>query len=44
MSAPARAPAHAWHIRKPNPERIELWQNLPVAVDRTEPFMQTIRL
>ena len=35
--------ARAWHIRQPNPERIELWQNLPVAVDRTEPFMQTMQ-
>ena len=33
----------AWHIRQPNPERIELWQNLPVAVDRTEPFMHTMQ-
>jgi DNA-binding transcriptional MocR family regulator len=35
--------ARAWHIRQPNPERIELWQNLPVAVDRTEPFTQTMQ-
>jgi DNA-binding transcriptional MocR family regulator len=35
--------ARAWHIRQPNPERIELWQNLPVAVDRTEPFMHTMQ-
>ena len=35
--------ARAWHIRQPNPERIEMWQNLPVALDRTEPFMHTMQ-
>ena len=37
------AQAQAWHIRQSNPERIELWQNLPIAMDRTEPFMLTMQ-
>lgn len=27
-------PALNWHIRQPDPSRIELWQNLPIPADR----------
>ncbi len=31
-------PALNWHIRQPDPSRIELWQNLPILQDRENAF------
>lgn len=35
--------ALAWHIRQPDPNRIELWQNLPVAQDREGAFREALQ-
>ena len=34
----ALEPAVSWHIRQPDPSRIELWQNLPILQDREPAF------
>lgn len=31
-----------WHIRQPDPNRIELWQNLPILQDKHGPFKAAI--
>ncbi len=35
-------PALSWHIRQPDPERIELWQNLPILQDRQNAFSDAV--
>jgi DNA-binding transcriptional MocR family regulator len=35
-------PALSWHIRQPDPSRIELWQNLPILQDREPAFRQAM--
>lgn len=35
-------PGLQWHIRQPNPDRIELWQNLPILQDKQEAFRNAI--
>ncbi|MFC3914793.1 PLP-dependent aminotransferase family protein [Pseudaeromonas sharmana] len=34
--------SHVWHLRQEKPGRIELWQNLPVALDRSAAFRDAI--
>ena len=34
--------SQAWQLRQPNPGRIELWQNLPVALDREAMFRRAL--
>ncbi len=38
----ADEPALNWHIRQPDPERIELWQNLPILQDRQSAFREAV--
>jgi DNA-binding transcriptional MocR family regulator len=38
----ALEPAISWHIRQPDPSRIELWQNLPILQDRETAFRGAI--
>ncbi|MGL4756793.1 MAG: PLP-dependent aminotransferase family protein [Aeromonadaceae bacterium] len=37
------SPTEAWHMRHATPGRIELWQNLPVALDRSAAFQQAMQ-